>query len=171
MTGFQEVTTPTGPCERRATPRPSRRRAVGRRDVVAVARSERVLFVEHRDEVFAALRPLFTRRGFVVQRVESARAIWPAIQEPGLALLLIYDDLPGESGWLATAKLRLARHQLPVWLYTAPSLPADLDWRELSGASEVITYGGQLHELETCLSGCLHDWVFSRHPKYRATRA
>ena len=106
-----------------------------------------VCIVEFRDEVFAGLRPLFESCGVRVDRAESAGDVQSRVSRLKPDLLLISGNMPDESGWIICAKLRIRQRTPPAWIYLpqAPHLPAQ--WLEVSGADEVIVYGGVLPRL------------------------
>jgi len=106
-----------------------------------------VLIVEYRDEVYAVLEGLLEEHGFDVERAESGESATRSLSRFTLDLVLINEDMPDETGWLITCKLRLTRHEQPVWLYAARQPLMKADWKEFSGVDEVIEYGGVLTRL------------------------
>ncbi len=107
----------------------------------------RVLILETRDEVFRGLKALFYAHGVRVTRAESATALAERAAGFCADLVLINADLPGESGWLACAKLRLQRQKQQLWVYADQTPTGPEQCTDLSGANETIVYGGVLAEL------------------------
>ena len=107
----------------------------------------RVLIVEFRDEVYGGLKTLLEEHGFEVERTECGATVARAFNRFVPDLLLVNEDMPDESGWLITCKLRLTRRWQPVWLYTVRQPRFKADWKEYVGVDEVIDYGGVLIRL------------------------
>lgn len=60
-------------------------------------------------------------------------------------------DLPDGSGWLLTAKLRLASPTPPIWLYAPWPSPDAMAMAEFVGADSLIAYDGELCRLSAAL--------------------
>jgi DNA-binding NarL/FixJ family response regulator len=57
-------------------------------------------------------------------------------------LVLAHVDTPGQSGWLLTAKIRLAGPSPPVWLYKRRKSARDVAMADFVGAEEMLEYRG-----------------------------
>jgi len=60
-------------------------------------------------------------------------------------------DLPDESGWLLTAKLRLVSATPRIWLYALGPLPDAVAMAEYVGADGLIAYDGDLNRLSAAI--------------------
>ena len=122
-------------------------------DVVAAYGKEplpalrRVLVVEFRDEVYASLQTLLHDAGISVSRADSSSIVAGLVSRLVPDLILINVEMPDESGWVISSKLRLQRQTQPVWLYLAQAPPFVSHWKKFSGAEEVIDYEGTLGRL------------------------
>ena len=103
-----------------------------------------VLIVEFRDEVFARLKTLFEEHGYKVSRAAIVTDQTPLVAAD---LLLVSEDMPDDSGWLITCKLRLAQVWQPIWLYAVRAPRVLADWKEWCGVNDVIVHGGELSRL------------------------
>lgn len=110
-------------------------------------RLRRVCIVEFRDEIFAGLRPPFESSGVQVDRAESAGDVQSRVSRLQPDLLLISGNMPDESGWMICAKLRIRQRTPPAWIYLPRTPPLAAQWLRVSGADDVITYGGVLSRL------------------------
>ena len=118
----------------------------------------RVLVVEYRDEVYAGLKALLEEHGSELERAESGATVASSFSRFVPDLLLINEDMPDESGWLITCKLRITRHRQPVWLYTVREPRLKADWKEFTGVDEVIEYGGVVIRLVQDVRQRLAEW-------------
>lgn len=110
----------------------------------SVRPGSRVLVLEHRDEVYRGLKLVLEEGGFQVERGRVGATARARIQQFEPDLILVNEELPDESGWLMTCKLRLSHRVQPVWLYAVRKPRWRADWRELLGVDEVIEYRGAL---------------------------
>jgi len=76
-----------------------------------------VLLVEHRDEVFTRIAADLAKFEMRVIRAKTATEALILVDKHKPVLLVGNVDLPGQSGWLMTAKLRLFDIRIRVWLY------------------------------------------------------
>ncbi len=76
-----------------------------------------ILLVEHRDEIFARIATDLAEFGMRVVRAKTATEALQLVETYKPVLLVGNVDLPGQSGWLLTAKLRLFDQRIRVWLY------------------------------------------------------
>ncbi len=76
-----------------------------------------LLLVEYRDEIFARIATDLAEFGVRVIRAKTATEALHLVETHKPVLLVGNVDLPGQSGWLMTAKLRLFDHRTRVWLY------------------------------------------------------
>jgi DNA-binding response OmpR family regulator len=106
-----------------------------------------VLFVEHRDEVFARLAADLADVGLGVRRAETAADASRLHARQPADVLMINARLPDESGWLLTRKLRMAEPELPIWIYTDHSTEADVAMANFVAADELIDYHGNVWRL------------------------
>ena len=110
-----------------------------------------VLVVEYRDEVFTRLAADMSGAGLRVERAVGAAAAsrvcvrWPA------DLMVANVDLPDESGWLLTAKLRLATAMPRIWLYALRPSSRAAAMAEHLGADGFIAYEGDLCRLSAAI--------------------
>lgn len=121
-------------------------------------RRPRVLVVEFRDEVFAALQAALEEQHCEVQRAEFGAAAGAALARFLPDLALVNESLPDESGWLVACKATFLRRGRPVWLYAARLAPSNSAWREICGIARVIAYGGVLSQLLEQLSRDFDAW-------------
>lgn len=119
----------------------------------------RVLIVEFRDEVFAALKSLLEENRCQVGRAVSGRDVATEVKRFAPDLVLVNEGMPGESGWLITCKLRLVQFHAPVWLYAGRKPRPHADWKELCGVDEVLAYGGVLRRLDARIRERLSRWL------------
>lgn len=108
------------------------------------SRPPRVVVVEFRDEVYAGLKGVLEEAGFQVERGRIGATAAARIRRFEPDLILVNEELPDESGWLMTCKLRLTRCSQPIWLYAVRKPRRRKQWREFWGADEVIEYRGVL---------------------------
>jgi len=121
----------------------------------------RVLVIEFRDEVYSGLKSLLEEHGFEVERAALGATVAHTFNQFAPDLVLVNEDMPYESGWLITCKLRLMRHRQPVWLYTVRQPRLQADWKEFSGVDEVIEYGGVLIRLVQHVRRGIFEWLKS----------
>jgi DNA-binding response OmpR family regulator len=114
-----------------------------------------VLVVEHRDEVFARLAADLCAVGVGVKRAVSAAQALRRYARRSADLVLCHVDLPDQSSWLLTAKLRLSCPAARVWVYTPRSSAAHTALARFVQAEELIEYGGDLWRLSAELRGRL----------------
>ncbi|NOY29835.1 MAG: response regulator [Planctomycetes bacterium] len=76
-----------------------------------------VLLVEYRDEVFTRIATDLTKLGIRVIRAKAAIEAMRLFGKYKPQLVVANTDLPGQSGWLLTAKIRLLKSDASVWLY------------------------------------------------------
>lgn len=110
-----------------------------------------VLLVEYRDEVFARLAADLSAAGLQVQRAVCAASASRACVRCPAELLVVNVDLPDGSGWLLTAKLRLAAAAPRIWLYAPWPLPDAVAMAEYVGADGLIAYEGDLGRLSAAI--------------------
>lgn len=116
-----------------------------------------ILVVEHRDEVFARLAADLGRTGLRVHRAETAtRAAHHHARRPA-DLILLSAQMPDESAWLASQKLRMTDAEVPVWIYSAWATPTDVDMANFVHADELIDYGGDVWNLTDQVADRLND--------------
>lgn len=107
----------------------------------------RVLIVEFRDEVFAALKSLFEAFGVRVDRAEREADVPPQVQQKRPDLVLISGTMPDESAWLISAKVRMQSPACATWLYMPRIPPARSHWMEFASAAAIIEYDGVVSTL------------------------
>ena len=122
------------------------------------SRRPRVLLVEFRDEVYAALRVVLIEEGCEVVRAELGAAVTSALVRFSPDLVLINESMPDESGWLIACKLQFGRRRQPVWLYAARTSPSLAAWAETCQVARVIDYGGVLMRLLGHVRHDLAQW-------------
>ena len=128
-------------------------------DRMSAAPQLHVLIVEFRGEVFTSLKSLFEEHGCEVSRAATGANVADQTERVAPDLLLINENMPDESGWLITYKLRLTRVRQPVWLYAVRAPRIFADWKEFSGADEVIAHGGVLSRLILRVGERLEHWL------------
>ena len=106
-----------------------------------------VLVVESRDDVYGALQSLLETQGFRVLRATRAAEVAAKIRDLVPQLVLIYEDMHEESGWLIAAKLQFSRYCGPIWLYTARWPRCLADRQAATGVAQVIQCGRSLFSL------------------------
>jgi DNA-binding response OmpR family regulator len=106
-----------------------------------------MLVAEHRDEVFARLAADLRAAGARVERAVSAAEATRRYARRPADLLLCNVDLPDQSSWLLTAKLRLSCPDVRVWVYTPRSSATHVALARFVQAEELIDYGGDLWRL------------------------
>jgi CheY-like chemotaxis protein len=97
-----------------------------------------VLVVEFRDEVYVALRSLLEAEGLSVVRATRGAEVAAKTRDLAPHLVLIYADMPDESGWLIACKLRFGLNSGPLWLYTARWPRCLADRQKATGVDQVI---------------------------------
>lgn len=118
----------------------------------------RVLIVEFRDEVYAALKSMLEKRGFDVERADCGPQVGMMVRRFAPDLILVNEDMPHEDGWLIAAKLQFGPLRQSVWLY-AVRLPRCLaERKEVCGVDRVVTYGGVLARIVDRLEHDLAEW-------------
>ncbi len=118
-----------------------------------------VLVVEFCDAEYARLKAQLEDYGFQTGRAVSGAAVASSFSRLGPDLVLLNADMPDESGWLITAKLRIAGHQAPVWLYAQREPPSQAVWQLVSGVNEVIVYDGSPVALASLVRSQLQEWL------------
>jgi CheY-like chemotaxis protein len=73
------------------------------------------------------------------------------------SLVLANVDLPDQSGWLLTAKLRFVDADVPVWLYLSRSSPHQTRAAECLAVDELLDYGGDLLGLSDVIVTLMAD--------------
>ena len=119
----------------------------------------RVLVVEFRDEVYAGLKAVLEEHGCHVARAEFGATVAGTLIRFSPDLVLVNESMPDESGWLVACKLRLMRHRQPVWLYAVRRPEPIAVWKEFSGVSRLIDYGGILSRLLQHVRQHLAHWM------------
>lgn len=148
--------------------RPSASAAAGQE---SVGLSRRVLIAEFRDEVFADLKRLFEDYECEVARAESGADVGEQVKQFVPDLLVVNENMPDESGWLITCKLRLSKHRQPVWLYAARTPRLHADWKEFCGVDEILAYGGVLSRLALRVRQRLENWLDFSDPGHAPGKA
>ncbi len=110
-----------------------------------------ILLVEYRDEVFARLAADLVGLGLRIERATCASGASKLCASFSPDLLVVNVDLPDGSGWLLTAKLRLASPTPPIWLYAPRPSPDAMAMAEFVGADSLIAYDGDLCRLSAAL--------------------
>ena len=114
-----------------------------------------MLIVEFRDAVFNRLAAHFGLAGI---RVVRARCGFEAMVQFTMIrpqLVVANVDVPGQSGWLLAAKIRLVEPAPPVWLYKPKRTAADIAMANFIRAEELLEYGNDLDRLSDAVLGCL----------------
>lgn len=110
-----------------------------------------VLLVEYRDEVFARLAADLTEVGLRVERAVCVASASKACVRSPAELLVVNVVLPDGSGWLLTARLRLASATSRIWLYVPWPSPDAMAMAEYVGADGLIAYDGDLFRLSAAI--------------------
>ena len=117
-----------------------------------------VLIVEFRDEVYAALETMLREENIVPARAACETTVGAQINRLAPGLVLIYDRMPYETGWLIACKLAFSHPEQPVWLYGAWQ-PDRLAQRQLvCGVERFISYEGILPRLAERLRQAVRVW-------------
>lgn len=103
-----------------------------------------VLLVEHRDEVFARLATDMAEFGMRVIRAKSATEALELYDTYDPVLLVGNVDLPAQSDWVMTAKLRLFGHLIHIWLYQCHFTNYGRGIAKFLGADAPLAYHGDL---------------------------
>ena len=106
-----------------------------------------ILIVEYRDEVFARLAADLMEVGLHVERAVCATDVLRECSNSHADLLVVNVDLPNNSGWLLTAKLRLVSPTPRIWLYAPWPSPYEKAMTKFVGADDLITYRGDIYQL------------------------
>jgi hypothetical protein len=133
-----------------AQPRPKPRR-------VSQCHKPTILIAEHRDEVFARLAWDLAGMGATVFRAARARDIATMCNHTSADLALCFMHLPDESGWLASAKMRMGSNTLRIWLYSAWESQCDWEWAKSCDAERIIYYRGDLFVLSDAIRANMRD--------------
>ena len=123
--------------------------------------SRRLLIVESRDEVFATLKRVLEEQACEVARAVRGTEVAHRTEQFAPDLLLINENMPDESGWLISCKLRLTRVHKPVWLYAVRPPQFLADWKNICGVDEVIAYRGAVNQLTAQIRQRLKNWLQS----------
>jgi len=118
-----------------------------------------VLLVEYRDEIFARLASDMAEFGMRVVRAKSATEALKLVETYKPVLLVANVDLPGQSGWLMTAKLRLFNPQIRVWLYRPQPSGYGREIAKILDIDTLLAYHGDLFGL----SGTIVDRMAIRY--------
>lgn len=114
-----------------------------------------VLIVEYRDAVFDRLASAFRLIGMRVIRAMCGFEAMGQYMRTRPNLVVANINVPGQSGWLLTAKLRLVESTPHVWLYTSRITAANVSMAKFVQAEELLEYGGNLSVLSDLIFGCL----------------
>ncbi|MGO8688828.1 MAG: response regulator [Thermoguttaceae bacterium] len=106
-----------------------------------------ILLVEHRDEVFARIASDLAAGGILVQRVSRGAEASRIFARSAVDLVLVNAELPDESGWLLSKKLRMLDAEACIWIYTPRASAADVSMANFVMADELIEYHGDLWRL------------------------
>jgi CheY-like chemotaxis protein len=106
-----------------------------------------ILLVEHRDEVFARLATDIAEFGIRVLRAKSAIEAMKLYDKHGPTLIVGNVDLPDQSGWLMTAKLRLFDRGICIWLYQRQPSNYGQEIAAFLGVDALLPYQGDLLSL------------------------
>lgn len=111
----------------------------------------RVLVIDFRDEVFAAISNIL--RGFdcQVHRAESSETVSKVAGRVPLDLILLNQQMPTESGWLISCKLRLTCCWQPIWMYTADRNAHRQAWQHLARVDAIFEYDGDVWRLSNLI--------------------
>ena len=124
-----------------------------------------VLFVEHRDEIFARLRYDLSRMGIGVYRAAYPEDVYRVHSRIPIELTISNSGLPQASLWLTTAKLRIQNPSARVWTYMVNPRPHEREWTRLVGIERMLTYGGHLFELTESLQHAMRKgWSMTKSP-------
>ncbi|MGM0488529.1 MAG: response regulator [Planctomycetota bacterium] len=120
-----------------------------------------VLIIEHRDAVYQRLAEDLYHAGFHVKR--ACYATEGIVQHFMFApdLVVANVDLPDQSGWLLTAKLRITEPRPHVWLYKSRASGSDMAKARFLGAEELLTYNS-LQQLSDAVFASLSGDTSSR---------
>lgn len=114
-----------------------------------------VLIVEYRDAVFDRLASTFRLIGMRILRAMCGFEAMGQYMRMRPNLVVANIDIPGQSGWLLTAKLRLLEATPHVWLYTSRKTAASVSMAKFVKAEEMFELGGDLNRLTDTILGCL----------------
>ncbi len=106
-----------------------------------------VLLVEHRDEVFARLATDMAEFGIRVLRAKSTNEAMKLYDKQKPTLIVGNVDLPGQSGWLMAAKLRLFDRGVCIWLYQRQPSNYGQEIATFLGVDVLVPYQGDLLSL------------------------
>jgi len=109
--------------------------------------------------VYATLKTQLEDYGFETGRAVSGAAVASSFHRLAPDLVLLRADMPDESGWLITAKLRIAGHQQPVWLYAQRESPSQAIRQQVSGVNEVIVHDGSPTAFAGHVRSQLQEWL------------
>lgn len=121
-----------------------------------------ILLVEHRDEVFARLATDIAEFGFRVIRAKSAIETMKLYDKHKPTLIVGNVDLPDQSGWLMTAKLRLSDRGIRVWLYQRQPSNYGQEIAEFLKVDALLPYRGDLLSLSEQVINLMADLMAQR---------
>jgi CheY-like chemotaxis protein len=147
-------------CVMVASTRPSLRAECGKPS--RLKRPPGVLVVDFRDEVYSALKSLLEAHGLSVLRATRGAEVAAKTRDLAPRLVLIYEDMPGESGWLIACKLRFGLNSGPIWLYTARCPRCLADRQKATGVDQVIQCGRSLLPLLEEVDTRIVEWRMYR---------
>lgn len=106
-----------------------------------------ILVVEFRDEVYAAIHAELSSRQVTVIRVSMSDAAVPVWRQRNPGLILVNAEMPDESGFLLSLKLRMHGYQGGLWLYSAHEVNASRGYQEFCQVDHLLNYGGDVRAL------------------------
>ena len=110
-----------------------------------------ILVVEFRDEVFAAIHAQLASQEIVVINAPMADAVLTTLQQCKPWLILINAEMPDESGFLISHKLRMHGFQGELWLYSACTNDSHRGFQEFCQVDHLFNYGGDIRTLTSHL--------------------
>lgn len=114
----------------------------------------KILVVESRDQVFAAIREEFRSQKFAIFRAACADEVVPILRRDRPGLVLLNAEMPDESGFLISLKLRIHGYDGGLWLYATDAEKTPASYREHCQIDRIVSYGGDFRELTSQL-GCV----------------
>lgn len=123
-----------------------------------------VLLVEHRNEVYAALKEALEGVACDTACARSGADVLEEANHCDPSLIIINADMPDQGGWLITAKLRLSRHRQPVWLYVAPQVRWTCEWKVFAGVEKVLECDTDSGRLLRSLGQEIVRWLAAARP-------
>lgn len=111
-----------------------------------------ILMIEYRDEIYAAIEGELANNDALLTRVMTAGEAVTGWRQHRPELILINAEMPDESGFLISLKLRMHGFQGGLWLYSACANNSPPGFQQFCQIDHLFNYKGDLRMLTTHLN-------------------